>query len=182
MSYFTRSRLLLGMALVAAVFAGLYVGRALRARTHSVVEPPPFPFKTGETMPDVALLDSLGTTVQLSALVQPDGAVVLFLDPECDGCTAMATRWERALAEGTVGVVNVFGISRAPATTTQPYRAAHHLSYPIYQDAHDAFLGQYGLASYPLEVVVGRSGTVRSVSDNSVSPIDAAAIEHMLSE
>ena len=182
MSNMARSRILIGLALVVAVFAGLYVGRMLRARTHSVVEPPPFPFKTGELMPDVALLDSLGAVVQTSALVQPDGAVVLFLDPDCDGCTAMSTRWERALADGSVGVVHVFGISRAPASTTQPYRVAHHLSYPIYQDAHDTFLSQYGLASYPLEIVVGRSGRIRSVSDNSVSPIDAAAIERMLAE
>lgn len=177
-----RSRILIGLALVVAVIAGVYVGRTLRARTHSVVEPPPFPFKTGEPMPDVALLDSLGAVVQTSALLKPDGAVVLFLDPDCDGCTAMSTRWERALADGSVGVVNVFGISRAPASTTQPYRVAHHLSYPIYQDAHDTFLSQYGLASYPLEVVVGRSGRIRYVSDNSVTPIDATAIEDMLME
>src|SRR5262245_41742935 len=174
------SLILVGLALVAAVIAGLYVGRALRARTHSVVEPPPSPFKIGEPMPDVALVDSTGAAVQTSALVQPNGAVVLFLDPDCDGCTAMSTRWEHALADGSVGVVKVFGISRAPAATTQPYRAAHRLSYPIYQDAHDVFLGQYGVASYPLEIVVGRSGTIRAVSDNSVVPIDAAAIERML--
>jgi peroxiredoxin len=177
-----RSRIVVGLALVAAVIAGLYVGRTLRARTHSVVEPPPFPFKTGEPMPDVALIDSLGAVVQTSALVQPDGAVVLFLDPDCDGCTAMSTRWERALADGSVGVVNIFGISRASAATTQPYRVTHHLSYPIYQDAHDTFLSQYGLASYPLEIVVGRSGTIRAVSDNSVSPIDGTSIERMLTE
>src|SRR5262245_66571612 len=94
------SLILVELALVAAVIAGLYVGRALRARTHSVVEPPPSPFKIGEPMPDVALVDSLGATVQTSALVQPNGAVVLFVDLDCECCTAMSYRRCHALADG----------------------------------------------------------------------------------
>jgi len=182
MSYFTRSRVTVWLALVAAVFAGLYVGRALRARTHSVVEPPPFPFHVGDVMPDVALVDSLGARVQSATLVQPDGAVVLFLDPECDGCTAMSARWEHAIADGAIDTARVFGISRAPAAATQPYRSAHGLSYPIYQDVEDTFLGRYGLASYPLEIVVGQSGTIRSLSDDSVTPIDAEEVRRLLTE
>ncbi|MCI0451334.1 MAG: peroxiredoxin family protein [Candidatus Latescibacteria bacterium] len=177
-------RWILFAALALAVgLAGVQFGRVLRNRSAPVVaEAPPFPFRPGDAFPDVALSDSLGTIVRSDSLLAGRGAVVLFLDPNCDGCTDMSIRWEHALAEGTIDPARVFAVSRASAGINRDYRAANRLRFPIYRDVEDAFLNRYRVTSYPLEVVVGRSGTIRSLSDDSVSPVDDDAVRASLSE
>jgi peroxiredoxin len=177
-------RWILFAALALAVgYAGVHFGRALRDRSAPpVAEAPPFPFRPGDAFPDVALSDSLGNVVRSDSLLAGRGAVVLFLDPNCDGCTDMSIRWEHALAAGSLDRSRVFGVSRASVDVNRAYRASLRLSFPIYQDVEDAFLARYGVASYPLEVVVGRSGTIRSLSDDSVSPVDDEAVRASMSE
>lgn len=169
---------------IAVGYAGVRFGRSLRDHrsTASVAEAPPFPFLPGDEFPGVALVDSLGRSLSSDSLIAGRGAVVLFLDPSCEGCADMSIRWEHALAEGAFDPSRVFAVSRASDETNRAYRAAHRLSYPIYRDAADAFARQYAVLSYPLEVVVGASGTVRSSSDDSVTPVDGEAIRLMLME
>lgn len=163
-------------------YGGVRFGRAMRARsTPPVAEAPPFPFKLGQRFPDVALVDSLGNTVRSADLVSPHGAVVLLLDPDCDGCTDMSIRWEQTLAE-FFDPTRVFGVCRASVDANRAYRAANHLTFPIYQDVEDAFVQKYNVLSYPLEVVVGQSGMIRSLSDDSTTPIDAEAARRAMTE
>ncbi|HXV14813.1 MAG TPA: redoxin domain-containing protein [Candidatus Krumholzibacteria bacterium] len=177
-------RWILFAALALAVgYAGVRFGRALRDRSAPpVADAPPFPFRPGDPFPDVALSDSVDAIVRSDSLLAGRGAVVLFLDPNCEGCTDMSIRWEHALAEGTIDPTRVFGVSRAGTGVNRSYRAAHRLSFPIYRDVEDAFLARYRVTSYPLEVVVGRSGTIRSLSDDSVSPVDVESVRASMSE
>jgi peroxiredoxin len=180
-----RSLRWVALVLVAFAFgyAGVRFGQALRSRSAApVAETSPFPFRPGDVFPSVALADSLGNNVSSDSLVAGHGAVVLLLDPNCDGCTDMSIRWEHALAEGFFDPSRVFGVSRAPVDANRAYRAANHLSFPIYQDVADAFLQQHKVLSYPLEIVVGQSGTIRSLSDNSKTPVDGEEIRLLLTE
>jgi peroxiredoxin len=164
-------------------YAGMRFGRSLRERSApAVAEAPPFPFKLGQTFPDVALVDSLGTTVRSVDLVSPHGAVVLLVETDCDGCTDMSIRWEQTLADGFFDPSRVFAVSRASRDANNAFRAANHLSFPIYQDAEDAFVQKYNVLSYPLEVVVGQSGTIRSLSDDSKTPVDGDAVRQLMTE
>jgi peroxiredoxin len=175
--------IVLVLAIVAVGFAGVYFGRALRSRTQPPVtaETPPFAFEPGDLFPRVALTDSLERPVASDSLLA-NGGVVLLLDPDCDGCTDMSIRWEHALATGFIDRTLVFGVSRFATSANSAYRATHRLSFPIYRDSEDAFLSVHGVTSYPLEVVVGRSGTIQSLSDDSVTPVDEEAIRMQLSE
>jgi peroxiredoxin len=169
------------VAVLGVGYLGVRFGRAIRERTSPpVVEAPPFPFAPGDAFPDVALADSSGTVVRSVDVAA--GRVVLFLDPNCDGCTDMSVRWERALADGLVDAGRVLGVSRETSEIIGRYRAAHALSFPIYRDVEDAFIRQHGVVSYPLEVVVGASGTIRSLSDDSKTPIDEESIRLLLAQ
>jgi hypothetical protein len=42
------------------------------------------------------------------------------------------------------------------------------------------FLKQHGVTTYPLEVVVGVSGTIQSISENSKADIDADQIRSLM--
>lgn len=175
--------LILVVVALAVGYAGVRFGRTLRERqAPPVAEAPSFPFRPGDPFPDVALADSLGAIVRSGDLIAERGAVVLFLDPECEGCTDMSIRWEHALAGGFFDPTRVIGVSRASADVIGSYRAAHRLSYPVYRDAEDAFLQTHGVTRYPLEVVVGQSGTIRSLSDDSVTPVDVDVVRRSLTE
>jgi peroxiredoxin len=166
---------------VAAGYAGIRFGSSLRARKEVIVEAPAFPWKPGDPLPDVRLADSTGANVGSAELVRErGGAVVLFLDPNCDGCSAMAQRWEHALAEGVIEPGRVFAITSEPAENNARYRAEHGLSYAIYQDVESAFLNRHGVVTYPMEVVVGAAGTIQSLSTDSRTPIDAGEIRALI--
>ena len=169
------------VALVVGV-AGIRAGAWLRARNAPpVVEAPDFPFMPGDALPDVLLADSLGTEIGSIALVAGQhGAIVLFLDPNCDGCSAMAEKWENALSEGVVQPERIFGVtSETPAANTR-YRAEHALTYPIYQDVESAYLLQHGVVSYPMEVVVDASGMIQAVSSDSRAPVDGESVRALI--
>ena len=163
--------------------AGLRVGSSLRKRT-TVAQTTEhnFPFKPGDAFPDVSLTDSLGTHVGSAALVQGKGAVVLFLDPNCHGCLAMAERWERAVSDGVVEPERVIAVTRDPAVVNNRYREEHGFSYPLYTDSASVFLMQHGVSEYPMEMVVGASGRIRSLSTDSKTPIDAESIRAMIAQ
>jgi peroxiredoxin len=172
-----------GILALVVGYAGLRVGTSLRARGNApvVVEAPDFPFLPGDAFPDVRLADSLGTEVGSVELVaRTRGAVVLFLDPNCEGCSAMATRWEQAVSDGVIDPDRVFGVTSESAAANASYRAAHALSYPIYQDIESAFLERHGVVTYPMEVVVSASGMVQAVSTDSKTPIDGASMRALV--
>lgn len=180
MSKFARWAILIVVLLVAA-YAGLRTGTALRHHAEPVVtEGPRYPFQLGDSLPDVQLADSAEATVHSETLLSGPGTIVLFLDPNCDGCLDMSRRWQQAIVDGVVPADRIIGISRADRDANEHYRAEHGLRFPIYQDVESAFLRQHGVTTYPLEVVVGTSGKVEWVSDNSRAEIDADKIRSLM--
>jgi peroxiredoxin len=174
-----------GFVLIVLVvgYAGLRVGTSLRSRaTAPPAEVSKFPFKPGDPLPDVPLTDSLGTTVSSIELVKDRGAVVLFLDPKCEGCLAMAERWQRGVVDGVVEPERIIAVTRDPATINNRYRDEHGFTYPLYTDSASAFLLQHGVTQYPMEMVVGASGTIRSLSTDSKTPIDAASVRALIAQ
>jgi peroxiredoxin len=177
----TMRYVLLVISILAAGYAGLRAGAMLRNRTTPVTTAAPrYPFAAGDSLPDVQLADSSGAAVHSRDLTNGPGVVVLFLDPTCDGCIAMAERWEQAIKDDVVTPDRVVGISRGDVEQTNRFRAERGLQFPVYADPASAFLKQHGVTTYPLEVVVGVSGKIQSISENSKADIDADQIRAML--
>lgn len=169
------------VAALAVAFAGMRVGAMLRARNQPVLEAPAFPFEPGQALPDVQLADSTGATIGSVALVaERHGAVMLFLDPNCHSCEAMATRWQRAVEQGAIEPERVIAVTRSPADVNAQYRATHALAYPLYQDVESAFLEKHGVVTYPMEMEVGASGNIRALSTDSVNDVDGDKIRALI--
>lgn len=169
------------VAALAVAYAGMRVGAALRARHQPVVEGPEFPFQPGQALPDVQLADSTGATIGSVALVTGrHGAVMLFLDPNCHGCSAMAARWQHAVDQGAIEPERVIAVTMATAAVNSSYRATHALSYPLYQDVESAFLQKHGVVTYPMEMEVGASGKIQAMSTDSVNEVDGDKIRTLI--
>jgi peroxiredoxin len=155
---------------------GLTLGMRLRGRTASpslqeaLVVPPKL--APGNTFPDAPVQTEDGETRMTRALLEGKGGVVIFVDVECAPCSVMTRRYQDALDHGGLAAVPVLGISAAPLDAIRSYRAAKGLTFPVYCDATSAFAREYGVASYPLLLVVGRSLTIRSFTYDSRSPIE----------
>jgi len=172
---------LLVVALLAVGYAGLRAGSALRGRTTPVTtEGPRYPFQPGDSLPDVQLADSSGAAVHSRDLLAGPGTVVLFIDPKCDACLDMSEHWEQAIKDGVVTPDRVVAISRDGVDINQRFRADHGLQFPVYQDTQSAYLQQHGVTTYPLEVIVGVSGTIQSINENSKAEIDAERVRSLM--
>ena len=164
-----------------ALYAGLRTGSVLRARNEKVVEAPEFPFKPGDALPDVTLADSTDTPTGSVALVaERKGVVMLFLDPNCEGCSAMAAKWQRAVDAGAIEPERVIAITTATREQNASYRAQHMLGYPLYRDVDSAYLQQHGVVTYPMEMEVGASGVIQALSNDSVTEVDGDNIRALI--
>jgi len=172
---------LFAVALLAVGYAGIRAGIALRGRTTPVTAAGPrLPFQPGDSLPDVQLADSSGAAVHSRDLIVGSGTIVLFLDPTCKGCLAMSQRWEQAIKDGVVTADRVIGISRDGAEANQRFRTQHGLQFPIYQDVKSAYLQQHAVTTYPLEIVVGTSGIIQSISEDSKGEMDADRLRSLM--
>lgn len=171
---------------IAVAYAGVRVGRMLRPHTNAqetITAAPEYPFAVGDVFPDVALTDSTETVVSSRTALGDRGAVVLFIDPDCESCELMCRRWEGAIQQGWIEVERVVAVCRVPRREiVSDFRAKHALTFAIYRDVEGVFLREHGVARYPLEVVVGTSGTVRSTSYDSETPIDLPTVALHMAE
>jgi len=105
---------------------------------------------------------------------------MLFLDPNCEGCSAMAAKWQRAVDAGAIESERVIAITTATREQNASYRAKHMLGYAVYRDVDSAFLEKHGVVTYPMEMEVGASGTITSLSNDSVTEVDGANIRALI--
>jgi peroxiredoxin len=168
------------LALV-ALYAGMRTGSGLRAKNEKVVEAPEFPFKPGDALPDVMLTDSTDARMGSVALVaERKGAVMLFLDPNCEGCSAMAAKWQHAVDQGAIEPERVIAITTATREQNSSYRAKHLLGYPVYRDVESAFIQRYGVVTYPMEMEVNASGIIQALSTDSKSVVDGESVRGLI--
>jgi peroxiredoxin len=173
--------LLLVAAVVVVGAAGVYVGRTLRTQNPpaGTIPVPTSLLETGEEFPEVGLRDENGdSTSSLDAV--PGGGVVLFLDLDCPPCAEMAQRWQRARDGGVIEAGAVCAVTYHRADAVREFKAGHGLTFPFYRDSLMVFRNQYRVDRFPLEVVVGRSGRIRSTSYDSESPIDPVTLHRQL--
>ncbi len=138
--------------------------------------------KQGMTFPDAAVADTDGRLRRTAELIEDSGSVVLFLDLECPPCVNMALRWQDALDNALVEEGKVWAISYHTSEVIRNFMEENDLRFPIYTDSSQTFLKEYEVNRFPLEVVVGTSGRIRSLSYDSESPIDFAHLAELLSD
>ncbi|HKQ60964.1 MAG TPA: TlpA disulfide reductase family protein [Candidatus Polarisedimenticolaceae bacterium] len=163
------------VALVGAVaLAGVFLGSSARrwwsapAGEDSLLVP-------GRAFPDVELSAADGTAARSGQLAAERGAVVLFLDLDCGSCSEMAAHWEPLSRE-----LPVLGVAAASAEAIRRYKDAHGLTFPIYADPGGTFQRDWRVTSFPLRLLVARSGTIVAAGHDAAEPVDPAALRAQL--
>ncbi|MGH2569631.1 MAG: TlpA family protein disulfide reductase [bacterium] len=183
------SSVLRNVGLAVVVFgvgmAGVLVGSMLRSKTertdaYIAVDPAAMSLlKTGMTFPDVAIAGA-GDLARTRDAIGPEGAVFLFLDLECPPCADMATKWRDVQRLGALPGLRVVGVTNHSPDAVAAFREEHALPFPIAEDVEHLFLAQWRVQRFPLEVVVGSDGRIRSLSYDSVHPVDPSALAEKL--
>lgn len=165
--------------------AGVLVGSALRGtvgRTDAYAGLDPTAttlLKAGMTFPDATIAGG-GDAAHTADLIGTDGTVFLFLDLECPPCGEMASKWQAVLDQGAFPGLRVVGITNQPPANSESFREEHGLTFPIVEDVDHLFLTDWRVQRFPLEVVVGSDRRIRSVSFDSVHPVDPSALAKRL--
>lgn len=186
------SRAWRNVGLAAAAFvigvAGVLAGSALRsrmspaARTDAYVPPEPASLsllKPGVAFPDAAVAGTDQFTRTADA-IGPDGAVFLFLDLECPPCGDMARKWEDARVGAAPEGLPIVAVTNQPPEAIAEFVTDHGLTFPVVEDTEHVFLTDWRVQRFPLEVIVGADGRIRSVSYDSVGPVDAGRLSELL--
>jgi peroxiredoxin len=168
---------------VAGVFAGNMLREYFSASKSSMVTArvPRSLLKQGMVMPDAELVGIDSRAHRTSELLGDNGGVVLFLDLECPPCIDMALKWQDALDNNMIMPERVWGISYHTAEVIRAFMDENNLRFAIFTDSTHTFLKEYEVSRFPLEVIVGSSGKVRSLNYDSESPIDFAHVDELLS-
>lgn len=156
---------------------GLYAGLQMRDRAAAKAAFGPgiaIPAKLapGVSFPDVQVMDSTGTSHSTQALLRDRGGVVIFIDTECAPCSVMTKSHQAAIDAGRLAPEQVVGITLVGPETIAAYRAAKHLTFPIYSDPNFTFGRDYGVANFPLRLVVGRSLAILDATYDSRLAVD----------
>jgi peroxiredoxin len=183
----TRSKPFLSGALIFVMtVAGVYVGMNLKERMNAPpmehYTPPSTKLRVGTAFPDLPLVDERGMSVTTGAIRGDNGAVFLFMEIGCPPCLEMTEKWMSVITSGEATGVPVYGIAINLPENIHPYRIKRGITFPVYSDTSGVFLNQYDVSSYPTEIVVGKSGSVRYVTFDSREEINLDTLRRQLAE
>ena len=136
----------------------------------------------GQRFPAVTLVSASGDTFATKEVLERSGRIVLFVDPQCPSCSLAARKWQRLLDSGVLEPDAVLGVTSGSLEESEPYRTAHGFSFPIYRDAFDRLRRDFGVRAIPYEVVVGRSGRIRSTNAFTDAPVHLGTVRGQLAQ
>ena len=173
-----KSVLMVVVVFVVAV-GGVLLG--MRLRDNAGAEPqmtaedsnaPTSLLKVGEVFPKAQVIDEGGLTTTTDDIVGGKGAVVLLMELGCPPCKEMSEKWQTAINSGEAKEIPLYGVTINLPVNIRPYRLKHNLTFPIYSDSVNFFMDSMLVENYPLQVVVGKSGTVQSYTFDSNEKLD----------
>lgn len=113
----------------------------------------------GQKFPTTNLTNSEGHTVSTSDLLQ-SGKVVLFLDPGCNSCEAMIGKWVGLIERRSVSPDDVVGICNMNPADAALYHQERRMNFRLFCDTAMYFWNNHSVTDFPLQLVVGKSGTI----------------------
>lgn len=113
----------------------------------------------GKQFPTVDVLDLDGNVTTTSQVVG-QGRVILFLEPTCSYCAKMIDRWRDQFEKKLMTPEEVAAIVPASVETARAYRRLQSLPFAVFVDTGFVFMNRFQVTDFPLQLVVGRSGTI----------------------
>lgn len=135
----------------------------------------------GKPFPDAELIDVKGTKTSSGTLVR-SGGVVLFLETSCSNCEAMIEKWKKLVVNGTIARDQIFAICfQGPAEATT-YHQHREMNFPLFCDTAGYYMIQHEVHDFPLQLVVGRSGTIFESTYDAKRQVFPDQLKRWLSE
>lgn len=182
----TLKSILSGSFVFVMAVAGVYIGMSLKERSSTppveAYSEPTSKFSPGMPFPNVQVLDESSKPVMTADILGGKGGVILFMEFGCPPCIEMADKWMQAITSGEAKDVPVYGIAINLPMHIHSYRTKKGITFPIFSDSAGVFLNQYDVASYPTEVVIGKSGLIRYTTFDSREAIAFDLLQEQLAE
>ena len=122
--------------------------------------------------PSVPLIAADSLQLNSDSIYSQAGAVIIFMEVGCPPCVGMTQKWQKLISEGKISKDHVAGISFDSPDAIRAYARKNGLTFPVYSDTAQVFLKTYGVDEYPLTIVVGKSGTIQSQTQDPRPEID----------
>lgn len=135
----------------------------------------------GKHFPDTELIDVNGARTSSGALAR-FGCVVLFLETSCSNCEAMIEKWKKLVLNGTIAQDQIFAICFQGPTEAAAYHQDRALNFPVYCDTAGYFWNNHEVHDFPLQLVVGRSGTIHESTYDAQRQVFPDQLNRWLSE
>ncbi len=113
----------------------------------------------GKQFPDIELLDLDGNSL-LTSRIFAQGRVILFLEPTCSYCAKMIDRWRDQFEKKLMTPEEVVAIVPASVETARAYKRLQSLPFAVFVDTGFVFMNRFQVTDFPLQLVVGKSGTI----------------------
>lgn len=113
----------------------------------------------GNKFPSAQLVGGDGRVVSTADLLR-SGKVVLFVDPGCNSCDGMVAKWIDLVDRHTVSAEEVVAICFMKPEDAESYRNQQRMNFRLFCDTARYFMNNHEVTDFPLQLVVGRSGTI----------------------
>ncbi|MCC6963416.1 MAG: redoxin domain-containing protein [candidate division Zixibacteria bacterium] len=113
----------------------------------------------GQQFPNVEVLDLDGNVTKTSQILG-QGRVFLFLEPTCSYCVKIIDRWRDQFEKKLMSPEEVAAIVPASVEAAQAYQRLQSLPFAVYVDTGLIFMNRFQVTDFPLQLVVGKSGTI----------------------
>lgn len=175
-----------GLLVLVVAAAGMYLGMSVKSMQASQDSEflresgPTSLLQVGTRFPDLELVTSDSGTIRTSEMTARDGSVFVFMEVGCPPCETMTQKWQELINSGEIARDQVIGISFEELTYVQTYAKKRGLTFPIYADTGMVFMRNYGVAEFPLVVVVGRTGDVKMYTYDARVSFDADELKKQM--
>lgn len=156
-----------GVLVLVVAAVGMYLGmsfKTMRASQDSEFlqsAGPTSKLQVGTAFPELDLMTADSAQVRTGDMIAGDGSVFLFMEVGCPPCETMTQKWQELINAGAIAKDQVVGVSFEEPQYVQTYAKKRGLTFPIYADTAMVFMRNYGVAEFPLAVVVGKSGEIK---------------------
>lgn len=176
-----------GVLVLVIAAAGMYLGMSVKSMQASQDSEflqnsgPTSQLQVGTTFPDLELVTADSGTVRTAEMIAGDGSVFLFMEVGCPPCETMTQKWQELINSGEIAEEQVIGVSFEELKYVQTYAKKRGLTFPIYADTGMVFMRNYGVAEFPLVVVVGKSGDVKMYTYDARVSFDPDELKKQMS-
>ena len=177
-----------GILVLVIAAAGMYLGMSVKSMQASQDSEflqhsgPTSKLQVGTTFPDLELITSDSGTVRTSEMIDQDGSVFVFMEVGCPPCETMTQKWQELINSGEIAEDQVIGVSFEELKYVQTYAKKRGLTFPIYADTGMVFMRNYGVAEFPLAVVVGKAGDVKMYTFDARVSFDADELKKQMAD